>query len=240
MAETLIYPKNISCRADGVVLADGTPVDATSMEFCLKMMDCYHLTPQRMKDSINYEQTIKDLKTEIKKFEKKIEKFETDNERLHQTNGGLRTENDSLIKKIKSLDSLNKSLKKENRDYKKDLDFYINNKDLVLVKNANDSLKLVIDTLKQDSINLNLMVANLKRDTNELHNKIDTLTTEKEKKEWSNVIKDPLIFGSSCVVIVAILISVTLISLKRGLTISKGNTSICIGEKKRTRTKKAD
>lgn len=69
MAETLIYPKNISCRADGVVLADGTPVDATSMEFCLKMMDCYHLTPQRMKDSINYEQTIKDLKTEIKKLE---------------------------------------------------------------------------------------------------------------------------------------------------------------------------
>jgi len=93
----------------------------------------------------------------------------------------------------------------------------------------------------------------LENDTSALNKKVDSLSKQLQKlvespkekvvehsgKENNSIISQenvPYVCGLLAVLIIAI----TIISLKRGLTFSKGNTSICIGEKKRTRTKKAD
>lgn len=93
----------------------------------------------------------------------------------------------------------------------------------------------------------------LQIDTSALNKKVDSLSKQLQKlvespkekvvehsgKENNSIISQenvPYVCGLLAVLIIAI----TIISLKRGLTFSKGNTSICIGEKKKTRTKKAD
>ena len=244
MAEEMNFPKNISCRADGSIWADGAPVDGTAMEFCLKMMDCYHLTPQRMKDSINFEQTIEKLTKEKKEFETKNEKCEKDYSRLLLRNGDLQGKNDILLKKNISLEKLKNSLEKENEKYKKYIAFYKKNKDLTVLKAMNDSLS-------KDTDSLHRTIRDLKKNDTTLNNTINLKTKELEnvKKEYNDykndhqlaeIIKEPWIFAPSIALIITLIISITMISLKRGLTFTKGNTSICLGEKKKTRTKKVD
>lgn len=93
----------------------------------------------------------------------------------------------------------------------------------------------------------------LENDTSALNKKVDSLSKQLQKlvespkekvvehsgKENNSIISQEN-FPYVCGLLAVLIIAITIISLKRGLTFSKGNTSICIGEKKKTRTKKAD
>lgn len=112
-------------------------------------------------------------------------------------------------------------------------------------ENANpENAKLVnhvkeINKLRGDSSSLQTQITELKEQLRIMNESQGKKNVEHSGKENNSIISQenvPYVCGLLAVLIIAI----TIISLKRGLTFSKGNTSICIGEKKKTRTKKAD
>lgn len=96
-----------------------------------------------------------------------------------------------------------------------------------------------ISSLRKKSENLEGQIEKLKGELQKKKEPQTEKVVEHSGKENNSIISQenvPYVCGLLAVLIIAI----TIISLKRGLTFSKGNTSICIGEKKKTRAKKVD
>lgn len=112
-------------------------------------------------------------------------------------------------------------------------------------ENANpENAKLVnhvkeINKLRGDSSSLQTQITELKEQLRIMNESQGKKNVEHSGKE-NNSIFSPENVPYVCGLLTVLIIAITVISLKRGLTFSKGNTSICIGEKKKTRTKKAD
>lgn len=154
-----------------------------------------------------------------------------------------------------------RDLRKEKKEYKHDLDSLKDRLDYYTKKNKktidlDDSigkLNKKIEDLRKDSIGLlSKKIDSLRKDSIEPlleENKNIPLLKEAKTKCDNNhafekmvdnfLAKDEYVYGCFGVLSVLI-IAITIISLKRGLSFTKGNTSICLGEKKKTRTKKAD
>ena len=103
-----------------------------------------------------------------------------------------------------------------------------------------DSLKEVISRLQRDS-------AVLAKDTHDLHVRIasDSLNIVKCETEVSKLHGDvkelqehqspivALTSPSGCAVLIVLIIALTVIAVKKGVSISKGNTSISVGDNKK-------
>jgi membrane-associated HD superfamily phosphohydrolase len=170
-----------------------------------------------------------DCKEEVAKFSGKI-----DNARLEQE-----------IKDLKTINSLQATLSEKETTLSKCLQKNQKAGELELKKDSIKDLKGTIKTLNDSIGRLNgeidskNTIINNKDEIIEMQSDtIGTLTSQ--AKNWKNQIFEGPNFALIIALIITLIISITMISLKRGLTFTKGNTSICLGEKKRTRTKKAD
>ncbi|MBQ3716685.1 MAG: hypothetical protein II892_14080 [Fibrobacter sp.] len=96
-----------------------------------------------------------------------------------------------------------------------------------------------INKLRGDSSTLESQITDLKEQLRKIEESQGKKNVEHSGKENNPIISSENV-PYVCGLLIVLIIAITIISLKRGLTFSKGNTSICIGEKKKTRTKKAD
>ncbi|MBO7550591.1 MAG: hypothetical protein J6T62_03595 [Fibrobacter sp.] len=176
-------------------------------------------------------------------------------------NATLSKENDYFKTLSSEIDTLRKEHKQCQENYNalnSRIDFYKNNKmtpkelkDSITKLNGditklNGEIKVLnkkIDGLRSDSINLLLQrIDDLRKDS--IKPLLEVQSNCKKNHGLDHMVtnffkNDEYVFSFFGVLLVLI-IAITIVVLKRGLTFSKGNTSICLGEKKRTRTKKAD
>lgn len=114
-----------------------------------------------------------------------------------------------------------------------------------------DSLKVVISDLQRDTAKLAQDTHNLHEKIDELHAKIASDSEEYEKnisdllnanKDLSKDVKElqehqspivALTSPSGCAVLIVLIIALTVIAIKKGVSISKGNTSISVGDNKK-------
>ena len=213
---------------DSICISNGLRHDIPSSTECNSYYSCLQLLHGRG-DSLNVE--IKNLQNEKNK-----------NDSLNQVIGTLNANIASLKQENNKLRNANKKLVRQEKGKQ-----LCQSKDSTQFKVTVDSLNKVIDTLEVQKDSLE----EIKKQNNTLHDSIKSLdstinklTTNLGKAQEPKNLPDYIgMYVSSvpfCGVLIALIIAITVISLKRGLTFSKGNTSICIGEKKRTRTKKAD
>ena len=226
-------------------------VSESAIKESVGMMANYNLVPSCEVQSVilteknnNLNDDIKRLEGEkeakendLKAKENDLKAKENDLKALIKENGKLLGRIEQLEKDKKSLDGTIKRLEKKKDDLEK-------SKDCSVVVAERDSLK-------NDTTVLHKSIRELEKKDTTLNNTINLKTEElkKVKEEYNDykndhqlaeIIKEPWIFAPSIALIISLIISITMISLKRGLTFTKGNTSICLGEKKKTRTKKAD
>jgi len=219
-------------------------VSESAIKESVGMMANYNLVPSCEVQSVilteknnNLNDDIKRLEGEKEAKENELKAKENDLKALIKENGKLLGRIEQLEKDKKSLDGTIKRLEKKKDDLEK-------SKECSVVVAERDALK-------SDTTDLHKSIRELEKKDSTLNNtiKLKTKELEKVKKEYNDykndyqlaeIIKEPWIFAPSIALIITLIISITMISLKRGLTFTKGNTSICLGEKKRTRTKKAD
>ena len=219
-------------------------VSESAIKESVGMMANYNLVPSCEVQSVilteknnNLNDDIKRLEGEKEAKENDLKAKENDLKALIKENGKLLGRIEQLEKDKKSLDGTIKRLEKKKDDLEK-------SKDCSVVVAERDSLK-------NDTTVLHKSIRELEKKDTTLNNTINLKTEElkKVKEEYNDykndhqlaeIIKEPWIFAPSIALIISLIISITMISLKRGLTFTKGNTSICLGEKKKTRTKKAD
>ena len=210
--------KNTPQQSQPVPEKNDCLVDALSLDKCVKMIGCqYHLVPQYKIDSAKLEE-LKDLQdTNVSLIIQKNACNETIRE-LKEKAKVLHNRIDVLGKKappdLRVLEQKNSQLREDSLSLYKKMDS--------LEKQAIPELNGKINSLRTDSSNLSLKVDSLK----------NASIFYPFQNPWLSV-------PTGCVLI-ALIISITMISLKRGLTFTKGNTSICLGEKKKTRAKKVD
>ena len=227
---------------DSICISNGLRHDIPSSTECNSYYSCVQLLHGRG-DSLNFEI-------------KKLQKEKNENDSLNQVIGKLTVNIDNLKKENNKLKSANKQFSRQKKDKQ-----LCQSKDSTQFKVTVDSLNKVIDTLEVqkdtlgdriDTLNGQIRdLSKIEQQNTMLHDSIKSLdsTIERLKTDLGKA-QEPknlpdyigMYFNSVpfCGVLIALIIAITVISLKRGLTFSKGNTSICIGEKKRTRTKKAD
>jgi hypothetical protein len=224
---------------DSICISNGLRHDIPSSTECNSYYSCVQLLHGRG-DSLNVE--IKNLQNEKNK-----------NDSLNQVIGKLTVNIDNLKKENNKLKSANKQFSRQKKDKQ-----LCQSKDSTQFKVTVDSLNKVIDTLEvqKDTLGdridtLNGQIRDLSKieqqntdSIRDLGDTIERLKTDLGKAQEPKNLPDYIgVYFNSvpfCGVLIALIIAITVISLKRGLTFSKGNTSICIGEKKRTRTKKVD
>lgn len=170
-----------------------------------------------------------DCKEEVAKFSGKI-----DNARLEQE-----------IKDLKTINSLQATLSEKETTLSKCLQKNQKAGELELKKDSIKDLKGTIKTLNDSIGRLNGEIDSkntiIKNKDGIIEMQSDTIgTLTSQAKNWKNQIFEGPNFALIIALIITLIISITMISLKRGLTFTKGNTSICLGEKKRTRAKKVD
>ena len=110
-----------------------------------------------------------------------------------------------------------------------------------------DSLKVVISDLQRDTAKLAKDTHNLHERIDDLHVRIDDLHVriasdslkivkyEKDVKELQDH-QSPIVAltsPSGCAVLIVLIIALTVIAVKKGVSISKGNTSISVGDNKK-------
>ena len=219
-------------------------VSESAIKESVGMMANYNLVPSCEVQSVilteknnNLNDDIKRLEGEKEAKENELKAKENDLKALIKENGKLLGRIEQLEKDKKSLDGTIKRLEKKKDDLEK-------SKECSVVVAERDALK-------SDTTDLHKSIRELEKKDTTLNNTITLKTKELEnvKKEYNDykndhqlaeIIKEPWIFAPSIALIITLIISITMISLKRGLTFTKGNTSICLGEKKKTRTKKVD
>ena len=107
-------------------------------------------------------------------------------------------------------------------------------------KHHADSVQNVIVRLQRDSLVLAKDVDILTKDTATLHAKISQL--EAEKTELTTALQESrdkespiaaITSPSGCAVLVVLIIALTIIALKKGFSISKGDACVSVGDKKK-------
>lgn len=193
------------------------------------MMADYNLVPSVVKDSV---------------------KLTVDNNNLKEKNEFLKKENNGQRKSIDLLNTEIGKLQKQVEQLQKDTTFShrkirkLENKkaDSVVVAER-DSLKKEYEQLVKDTTDSHATIGKLRSDSATMSGKIEEmngtigslrgeLKTAKEPKSIPQQVGQCLQSGPFCGVLIALVIAVTLIALRRGFTFTKGNTSICIGQKK--------
>ncbi|MBO7414515.1 MAG: hypothetical protein J6U20_12785 [Fibrobacter sp.] len=234
----------------------GESVDSVAIAgntFCFSYV-VRDLSTMHLIDSLNCRTAILECQNDISSYKEQLETCEKLNPVLK--------ENDKFI----SLSDQIRDLRKEKKEYKHDLDSLKDrldhytkiNKKTIDLNDSIGKLNKKIDDLRKDSIGLlSKKIDSLRKDSieplleeneNFKTNVIPPLKKAKtdcdnnhafEKMVDNFLAKDEYVYGCFGVLSVLI-IAITIISLKRGLSFTKGNTSICLGEKKKTRAKKAD
>ena len=157
-----------------------------------------------------------------------------DNAKLQQENKDLKVINE-LEKSLKDAEAKIADFQKNKP---KSLEIQQKDKEITALNNTIKQLNKEKD-LKGDTIkSLKDEISTLNTEKEGLNTQINTL--DKQVNDWKNKFWEPQCLIPIMSVLIVLIIAITLISLKRGLTFTKGNTSICLGEKKKTRTKKAD
>lgn len=187
------------------------------------------LPTQHLIDSLTYYGKIEFFRRKFEKCQKdSLLKENNHFEILSSEIGTLRKEKEQCQEKCDRLNEQINSYKNQNTTILNDSIITLNKK---------------IDSLRSDSINpLMKKITELRDDSIKPLSSASSYCEQNHKiKDMARIFinNDGYVFGSLGVLLVLI-IAITIIVLKRGLTFSKGNTSICLGEKKRTRTKKAD
>jgi hypothetical protein len=107
-------------------------------------------------------------------------------------------------------------------------------------KHHADSVQNVIIKLQKDSLVLAKDVEILTKDTATLHAKINQLEAEKTNLttalQESQAKESPIAAitsPSGCAVLVVLIIALTVIALKKGFSISKGDACVSVGDKKK-------
>lgn len=187
------------------------------------------LPTQHLIDSLTYYGKIEFFRRKFEKCQKdSLLKENNHFEILSSEIGTLRKEKEQCQEKCDRLNEQINSYKNQNTTILNDSIITLNKKIDSLRSDSINLLLKRIDDLRIDSIKPLLEVqSNCKKN----HGLDQMATNFFNNKEY--------VFSFFGVLLVLI-IAITIVVLKRGLTFSKGNTSICLGEKKRTRTKKAD
>lgn len=170
-----------------------------------------------------------DCKEEVAKFSGKI-----DNARLEQENKDLKTINSLQATLSEKETTLSECLQKK----PKAGELRLKNDSIKDLKGTIKTLNDSIGRLNGEIGSKNTIIQNKDEIIEMQSDTIGTLTSQ--AKNWKNQIFEGPNFALIIALIITLIISITMISLKRGLTFTKGNTSICLGEKKKTRTKKVD
>ena len=107
-------------------------------------------------------------------------------------------------------------------------------------KHHADSVQNVIIQLQKDSLVLAKDVEVLKNDTAALHAKIKqletdnaSLTTALQESQAKESPVAAITSPSGCAVLVVLIIALTIIALKKGFSISKGDACVSVGDKKK-------
>ena len=106
-----------------------------------------------------------------------------------------------------------------------------------------DSLKIVIGQLQHDTTQLYTKVGELTSDTADLHKQLNDLNTKYEgevkslKGQLQHARKNESMFTVfatpyGCSIIIVFILALTIIALKKGFSVSKGDTNISVGDKK--------
>lgn len=97
----------------------------------------------------------------------------------------------------------------------------------VIIQLQKDSLVLAkdVDVLKAENAQLQVKINQLEADKNSL---ISQLQDAKEHQSPISAITSP----SGCAVLIVLILALTFIAVKKGFSISKGNTTVSVGEKK--------
>jgi hypothetical protein len=97
----------------------------------------------------------------------------------------------------------------------------------VIIRLQMDSLTLAkdVDVLKIENAQLQVKINQLEADKNSL---ISQLQDAKEHQSPISAITSP----SGCAVLIVLILALTFIAIKKGFSISKGNTTVSVGEKK--------
>ena len=218
---------------DSICISNGLRHDIPSSTECNSYYSCVQLLHGRG-DSLNVE--IKNLQNEKNK-----------NDSLNQVIGKLTVNIDNLKKENNKLKSANKQFSRQKKDKQ-----LCQSKDSTQFKVTVDSLNKVIDTLEvqKDTLGdridtLNGQIRDLskieRQNTDSIRDLGDTIRSLKNRLETAQKPKsipgEMVQSGPFCGVLIALIIAVTLIALRRGLSFTKGNTSICIGQQRSKKKK---
>ena len=106
-----------------------------------------------------------------------------------------------------------------------------------------DSLKIVIGKLQQDTTRLSTNVGVLTTDTANLHKQLvqQSIKYQREVKSLNEQLGDArknesmfTVFATpyGCSILIVLILALTIIALKKGFSVSKGDTNISVGDKK--------
>ncbi|MBO4784351.1 MAG: hypothetical protein J5521_06370 [Lachnospiraceae bacterium] len=205
-----------------------------SINQCVKMMADYNLVPSVVRDSVKIAVENENLR--------KINDF------LNEGNKDQRKSIDSLKKEVENFQKQVEQLQKDTTFSHRKIRKLENKKADSVVVAERDSLKKENDNLMKDTTELHAAIGKLRSDSAtmsgniiNLNNKINSLNgdlkTAKEPKSIPQQVGQCLQSGPFCGVLIALVIAVTLIALRRGFTFTKGNTSICIGQQRSKKKK---
>ncbi len=221
---------------DSICISNGLRHDIPSSTECNSYYSCVQLLHGRG-DSLNVE--IKNLQNEKNK-----------NDSLNQVIGKLTVNIDNLKKENNKLKSANKQFSRQKKDKQ-----LCQSKDSTQFKVTVDSLNKVIDTLEVqkdtlgdriDTLNGQIRdLSKIEQQNTMLHDSIrdlgDTIKSLKSRLETAQKPKsipgEMVQSGPFCGVLIALIIAVTLIALRRGFSFTKGNTSICVGQQRSKKKK---
>ena len=195
------------------------------------MMADYNLVPSVVRDSIK-------LAVENENLRKRNDFLKEGNKDQRKSIDSLKKEVENFQKQVYQLqkDTTSSHVRIRNLEKKK--------ADSVVVAER-DALKKENDNLMKDTTDLHAAIGKLRSDSAtmsgniiNLNNQINSLNGDlKIAKEPKSIPGEMVQSGPFCGVLIALIIAVTLIALRRGLSFTKGNTSICVGQQRSKKKK---